>query len=161
MVTGWRVRYDVAGVDWEMLKADLRRDQFDNGRSPEQLRLSFERSQAIALAWSEERVVGTARLLSDGVCNAYLLDVWTHSAFRRRGIGSAMVEGLLDTVRGEHVVLFTGARTDFYSSLGFRREYDTGMSVVVGRWLNRRPTERACASASLSLHVRPSSQACL
>jgi hypothetical protein len=29
-------------------------------------------------------VVGMARLLSDGVSNAYLLDVWTMSAYRRQ-----------------------------------------------------------------------------
>ncbi len=145
METCWQVRNGLAGVDWEVLKADLRCDQFDNGRSPEQLRLSFKRSQASAVAWSQGRVVGTARLLSDGVCNAYLLDVWTQSTYRRRGIGSAMVEALLDTVPGQHVALFTGVRADFYASLGFGREDDTGMSVVVGSWLNRRPTERACA----------------
>ncbi len=55
-------------------------------------------------------MVGTARVLSDGVCNAYLLDVWTQSTYRRRGIGSTMVEALSDTVPGQHVALFTGVR---------------------------------------------------
>ena len=40
-------------------------------------------------------MVGMARLLSDGVCNAYLLDVWTMSAYRRHGIGTAMVRQLI------------------------------------------------------------------
>lgn len=142
----WQVRYHLVGVSWDVLKADLRRDRFDNGRSPEQLRLSFERSHATALACSEERVVGTARLLSDGVCNAYLLDVWTQSTFRRRGVASAQVKALLDTVPGQHVALITGARADFYASLGFKRVDDTGMSLVVGSWLNRTPTDRACSS---------------
>jgi ribosomal protein S18 acetylase RimI-like enzyme len=55
-------------------------------------------------------VVGMARLLSDvsdGVCNAYLLDVWTMSAYRRRGIGTAMVRQLMSRVPGQHVGLQT------------------------------------------------------
>jgi len=76
------------GIDWEQAKADLAADQFDNGRTPEALRRSFEQSQHVAFARDGDRLVGMARLLSDGVCNAYLLDVWTASAYRRQGIAS-------------------------------------------------------------------------
>ena len=37
-------------VNWHELKADLAADQFDNGRSPEQLQTSFENSAAVCLA---------------------------------------------------------------------------------------------------------------
>ncbi|MGH3578968.1 MAG: hypothetical protein ACRDU0_15625, partial [Mycobacterium sp.] len=78
-VGGMPVHIDgsVEGVDWEQAKADLVADEFDNGRSAEALRRSFAHSQKVAFAWDGDRVVGMARLLSDGVCNAYLLDVWT------------------------------------------------------------------------------------
>jgi ribosomal protein S18 acetylase RimI-like enzyme len=36
-----------------------------------------------------------ARLFTDRVCNAYLLDVWTLSAYRRLGIGSALIRQLI------------------------------------------------------------------
>ncbi|MGA2837621.1 MAG: hypothetical protein ABSF84_13585 [Acidimicrobiales bacterium] len=58
------------GIDWAQTKDDLAADDFDNGRSPEALRRSFERSQHVAFARDDGRVVGMARLLSDGVCNA-------------------------------------------------------------------------------------------
>jgi GNAT superfamily N-acetyltransferase len=88
------------GIDWAQAKADLAADDFDNGRTPEALRRSFEQSEHVVFARDGERVVGMARLLSDGVCNAYLLDVWTASAYRRRGIGSAMIDRLLECVPG-------------------------------------------------------------
>ena len=75
-----------------------------------------------------------ARLLSDGVCNAYLLDVWTASSHRRRGIGKAMVERLAAAVPGQHVGLQTDEAQAFYDSLGFRRQPEF-MSRVSGRWL--------------------------
>lgn len=102
-----RVCDSTEGVDWNRAKADLRADDFDNGRSADALRRSFECSQHVALAWDGDRVVGMARLLSDGVCNAYLLDVWTRSAYRRRGIGSSMVRLLTDRVPGQHIGLQT------------------------------------------------------
>jgi predicted GNAT family acetyltransferase len=123
-----------ACVDWSALKRDLAADNFDNGRSPEQLRRSFEKSHSVVFAWSDGRCVGTARLLSDGVCNAYLVDVWTASSHRRRGIASRMIGILLDTVPGQHVALFTSERTDLYTRLGFTEER-TGMSRVSGTWL--------------------------
>ena len=99
------------------------------------LRRSFECSQHVALACDGDRVVGMARLLSDGVCNAYLLDVWTMSAYRRRGIGSSMVRLLTDRVPGQHIGLQTDERRSFYVSLGFRPQ-PSFMSLVVGTWLD-------------------------
>ncbi len=125
---------DVDAVDWVAAKVALAADDFDNGRSPDALHLSFARSQHVAFAWDATEVVGMGRLLSDGVCNAYLLDVWTSSSHRRRGIGSRLVRRLLGEVVGQHVGLQTDDRGDFYGPLGFA-EQPAFWSTVVGRWL--------------------------
>ena len=130
-----RVCDSTEGVDWNQAKADLLADDFDNGRSADALRRSFESSQHVALAWDGDRVVGMARLLSDGVSNAYLVDVWTMSAYRRRGIGSSMVRLLVDRVPGQHIGLQTDDAEEFYVSLGFRPQ-PSFMSLVVGTWLD-------------------------
>jgi GNAT superfamily N-acetyltransferase len=132
------IRYTngLQGVDWADLKADLAADDFDNGRTPEELERSFATSHSVVIAWDRGRVVGTGRLLADGVCNAYLVDLWTASSHRRKGIGGTMVARLLETVPGHHVGLFTEDHAAFYYSLGFREEH-TGMSMVVGVWLGR------------------------
>jgi hypothetical protein len=69
-----RIGESLDGIDWAQAKADLAADDFDNGRSPGALRASFERSQHVAIARDDDRVVGMARLL----------DVWTMSAYRGR-----------------------------------------------------------------------------
>ena len=129
------IRETLDGVDWARAKADLRADDFDNGRSPEALRRSFEQSQHVAIAHDGDRVVGMARLLSDGVCNAYLIDVWTASSHRRRGIATAMVEQLAARVPGQHIGLQTDDAEALYASLGFRPQ-PAFMSRVAGRWLD-------------------------
>ena len=130
-----RIDESLGGIDWAQAKADLAADDFDNGRSPEALRSSFERSQHVAIARDGDRVVGMARLLSDGVCNAYLLDVWTMSAYRRHGIGTAMVRQLMACAPGQHIGLQTDSAQAFYASLGFRPQPEF-LSLVVGRWLD-------------------------
>jgi ribosomal protein S18 acetylase RimI-like enzyme len=130
-----RIDGSLDGIDWEQAKADLAADDFDNGRSPDALRRSFEQSQHVAIARDGDRVVGMARLLSDGVCNAYLVDVWTHSAYRRRGIASAMMRLLIDAVPGQHVGLQTDDAQALYASLGFRPQPEF-WSLVSGRWLD-------------------------
>ncbi|MBC7932220.1 MAG: GNAT family N-acetyltransferase [Rubrivivax sp.] len=116
------------------MKATLAGDDFDNGRTPEQLRASFEQSHAAVIACDGGRIVGTARVLSDGVCNAYVVDVWTLSPYRRRGVARRMIETLEAGLKGQHVYLVTDDAADFYKKLGFK-EQPTGMSKVVGVWL--------------------------
>lgn len=122
-------------VDWAQAKADLAADDFDNGRSPDALRRSFEQSQHVALARDGDRVVGMARMLSDGVCNAYIVDVWTATPYRRQGIASALVRLLVERAPGQHVGLQTEDAQALYSSLGFRPQPEF-WSAISGRWLD-------------------------
>ena len=127
---------DLGAVDWGRMKATLAGDDFDNGRTPEQLRESFGNSYAAVVAYDGEKIVGTARVLSDGVCNAYVVDVWTLSPYRNRGVARTMMRTLEARLAGQHVYLFTDDAVGFYRRLGFR-EQSVGMSKVVGVWLRK------------------------
>ena len=126
---------DIGAVDWDRAKADLEADEFDNGRSAHALRRSFENAQHVSFAFDDARTVGMARLLSDGVCNAYLVDVWTANSHRRQGIASEIVRRLMDCVPGQHIALQTDDAQALYASLGFRPQPEL-MSIVVGTWLD-------------------------
>jgi predicted GNAT family acetyltransferase len=126
---------DVDAIDWPAAKRDLAAHAFDNGRSAAALRRSFAQSQHAAFAVDGDRCVGMARLLSDGVCNAYLLDVWTFTPYRRQGIASRLVGMLAEQVPGQHIGLQTDEARALYRSLGFKLQPDF-MSKVVGRWLD-------------------------
>lgn len=128
-------RSNLTDVDWPEMKATLSRDNFDNGRTPAQLQQSFAQSAHVCLAYSDRQIIGTARALSDGVCNGYIVDVWTLSTYRRRGIASTMIGHLLEKMPGQHVYLFTDDCADFYKKLGFT-ERPVGLEIVVGRWLD-------------------------
>ena len=133
---------DLQDVDWAGMKETLEADDFHNGRTVEQLRLSFENSFATVIVYANGRMIGTARALSDGVCNAYIVDVWTLTEFRRQGVASQMMKTLLAKLEGQHVCLFTDDMGSFYKTLGFAVEPD-GYSQVVGRWLQNETRQMA------------------
>ena len=126
---------NLLGVDWEALTASLTADNFDNGRTPQQLRISFENSHVACFAWADGHIIGKARAISDGVCSAYVVDVWTHSDYRKRGIASEMMRRLMDKLDGQHVYLQADQDVvGFYARLGFA-EQPHGLSRIVGAWL--------------------------
>ncbi len=125
---------DLDGVDWTTMKAVLAADDFDNGRTPAQLETSFRNSFGTCIAYDGDQIVGTARVLSDGVCNAYVVDVWTLTGYRNQGIARAMIDSLLQDLHGQHVYLFTDDAEAFYRRIGFVQR-GVGFERVVGQWL--------------------------
>ncbi len=117
-------------VDWAALKRALTLDRFDNGRTADELRESFINSRHICLACARGKLIGTGRLLSDGVGNAYLVDVWVRSKYRRLGIGGKIVSCLLAAVPGQHIYLQAN-NPRLYARLGFRPQ-PVGMSLIAG-----------------------------
>ena len=130
------IRYtiDSIEIDWGLLKLDLEQDDFHNGRTIEQLRDSFAHSQRVVYAMNQQRCIGTARALSDGVCNCYVVDVWIQSQFRNQGIATKMMEMLIESVPGQHIYLQTDDAVGFYQKLGFQPQPE-GLHLVTGEWL--------------------------
>jgi len=118
------------------MKEAVRIDDFDNGRTPKQMQISFENSFASCIAYAGDEIIGTVRALSDGICNTYIVDVWTKSQYRRRGVATKMMQLTMEKVPGQHVYL--AADDDvmaFYSKLGFKVD-GNGVGRVVGTWLD-------------------------
>ncbi len=107
-------------VNWQALKDAYRRSNWDNGRSPQQLQLAFENSYTVCIAYFEDKLIGTARAISDGVRCAAIFDVWVSPEFRRQGIGYQIIQAILNDLEGQFVVLTTDIK-EFYSKLGFRK----------------------------------------
>jgi predicted GNAT family acetyltransferase len=122
------------GIDWHALNQRLAADDFDNGRTDAQLRLSFENSARVVFACIGGEVIGKARAISDGVCNAYVVDVWTYSPHRKQGIARRMMDLLAEGLPGQHIYLFTDDAEDFYEKIGFQRQ-GIGMYRMSGEWL--------------------------
>jgi ribosomal protein S18 acetylase RimI-like enzyme len=122
-------------VDWAALRDDLIQDDFHNNRTTEQLQISFNNSFICIFVLDSNRCVATARALSDEICNCYVVDVWTQSAYRKRGVANRMMQMIIDAVPGQHIYLQTDDAQLFYEKLGFAVQPD-GMFRISGEWLN-------------------------
>lgn len=90
-------------------------------RTPEELAQQLAGSRWVVSAWDGAELVGMARAISDGITNAYVSSVMVAAAWRRQGVGRALMRRLMDgrpaTIRW---VLHSAERAvEFYRSLGF------------------------------------------
>ena len=87
------------------------------------LATALRNSCVVCAAYSGAELVGMGRALGDGVSDAYIQDVVVDDAFRRRGIGGAIVKRLVAELRGRGVdwIGLVGApgTESFYRGLGF------------------------------------------
>lgn len=127
-------KLDLEDVDWQEIKQKVAEDDFDNGRTAAELEESFRNSGATVIAYAGNEIIGKVRALTDGVCNAYVVDVWTYTPYRNRGVAKRMLELLFGQLLGQHLYLFTDTAVGLYERVGFKQQ-GIGMGRVVGEWL--------------------------
>ena len=94
------------------------------GREPSRLGRMLGGSQAVVSAWRERQLVGFGRATSDGVYRAVLWDVVVAMDHQGQGVGSRIVEALLESpgLAGvERVYLMTTNGSRFYEQLEFKK----------------------------------------
>jgi len=78
-------------------------------------------SQRAVVAEADDEIVGFARAITDGISNGYVSMVVVAEQHRRRGIGKALVEGLIESEPDITWVLRAGrtGAAEFFAKLGF------------------------------------------
>ncbi|MFM8331927.1 MAG: GNAT family N-acetyltransferase [Candidatus Methylumidiphilus sp.] len=81
----------------------------------------IEQSQRTAVAFAEQRVVGFARGITDGISNGYLSMVVVDQAYRNQGIGRALVGHVMGGNPDITWILRAGrdGAFQFFGKLGF------------------------------------------
>lgn len=89
--------------------------------SVEDLGRLISASQRSLVAVADGKIVGFARAVTDGISNGYLSMVVVAEAYRRQGIGQALVEGILGSEPNITWVLRAGREgaAEFFAKLGF------------------------------------------
>ena len=89
-------------------------------RDAQRIRQAFKSSQKVITAWSGDNLVGAGRLITDGICYGFIVDIGVMPAFQKQGVGKGiMTHLLLDT--GHLIVQLypTKGNIGFYEKLGF------------------------------------------
>ncbi|MBI3946620.1 MAG: GNAT family N-acetyltransferase [Armatimonadetes bacterium] len=89
-------------------------------RAPEVVAGALNGSGAYVMARDGDRLVGMGRLLSDGYLFGYINNMVVDPAYQGRGVGTRILEMLLEEARDlEMVFLYTNTADDFYRRHGF------------------------------------------
>jgi ribosomal protein S18 acetylase RimI-like enzyme len=82
----------------------------------------FENASLVLTAWHESRLVGVARVLTDGVLYSYLCDLAVEPDFQRLGIGKMLIREVLSRCAGTDLVLRdSDISSTFYERIGFQK----------------------------------------
>lgn len=102
---------------------DLLSDAFNEKRDLNQTINDFKLSQNFELAFDGKKLVGIARLVTDGVKEALLLNVATLSSYQGRGIALEIIKRLASQVPGYEIFLHAhpGSYSFYNSKKEFRR----------------------------------------
>lgn len=96
------------------------------------LRRGFENSLLVLAAYEDGRLIGIVRCVGDGETIVWIQDVLVHPAYRRRGVGRALILAVLERYpKVRQIELATDdtpEMTAFYKSLGFRAFSEIGCS---------------------------------
>lgn len=128
---GVDLRFDkqFAVGDWLLLYRAARYNAWWTERNA---RAALAYAHLVATAWSEQQLVATLTVWSDGVNFAWLDDLVVHPDHRRLGIGSQLVSETVARIGAGGVsavqVLAMSGREQFFTRLGF--VVQPGMAVM-------------------------------
>ena len=99
-------------------------------KHPEVLEKAYANSLCVLAAYEDEKLVGLIRCVGDGHTILFIQDLLVHPDHQRRGIGTALMNALLDEYPHVYQIELATDNTEktvaFYKSFGFRNLSDIG-----------------------------------
>ncbi|MER8864537.1 GNAT family N-acetyltransferase [Mesorhizobium sp. M0751] len=125
-MANFEISFDLSRIDFRATSDILKESYWGSGRSDELHRRAFSNSLCVG-AYVAGNQVGFGRAISDRAVFAYLADVIVWPEHRGQGIGTRLVQALIDhpdckTVT--HWSLSTNDAHSIYEKLGFRPSTD-------------------------------------
>jgi N-acetylglutamate synthase-like GNAT family acetyltransferase len=116
-------------IDWQELSDMIRAAPLGH-KEPARLRTAFTNSMYRCFVYDEGKLVGTGRVLADGVDAAYVCDVAILPSHQGSGLGKEIVGRLVEQARGHKKIILYAVpgKEDFYARFGFRR-MTTAMAI--------------------------------
>jgi len=102
---------------------------FNNKRDIDKTLYDFRVSQFVELAFDNNKLIGCARLLTDGVGEAILLNVCVDPDYQKRGIGLEIIERLCSQAKDFDIFIHTHPKAlSFYNNSRDFKRYKTAFS---------------------------------
>jgi len=93
-----------------------------------ELILAVQNSWYYISAYDKEKMVGSGRIVCDGVVHALILDLIVHPDFQKKGIGDQILDKLVEKCRQYHIrdiqLFCAKGYSGFYEKRGFKKRPD-------------------------------------
>lgn len=120
---------DADNINWREL-ADLIEAAHLGKRNIGKLETAFRNSEMRCFAYYGGKLIGAGRGISDGALRAAIYDVVVLPQYQGKGIGSMIMEYLLERANAEIIMLFANpGKEPFYGRIGFRK-MKTAMAIM-------------------------------
>jgi len=131
---GFRVSSDKDQVNIDILHDLLSRSYWAKDRTREEIEQSIASSLCFSLLTGEQQI-GFARVLTDSMAYAIILDMIISDNFRGQGLGKWLMECICDhpAIRHLRQLLWTGDADSFYRKSGF--EEMPGLKFMARNWV--------------------------
>lgn len=96
--------------------------RFIENREFDKIKSAFQTSYKVVTAWDGSKLIGSCRMLSDGICYGAVFDVAVLPEYQRKGVGKGLMNLLLkeEELMTIHLTSTFG-NEDFYKKLGFKK----------------------------------------
>lgn len=118
----FHVSSDKEKLDFRRVVQLMRQSYWARTRSEEMIRKAMEGSVCYGVYDREGYMVGYARIITDFATTFYLMDVIIDEDYRGKGLGTLLMDAVMDDVGSLHGVLHTDDAGGFYERYGFRHD---------------------------------------
>jgi ribosomal protein S18 acetylase RimI-like enzyme len=121
--------YDQSTIDWEQLSTLYRVAPLGD-KTVANLKIVFSNSKFKCFVFENDKLIGVGRALADGLDCSYLCDVAIHPEYQGIGLGSKIVNQLIElSVGHKKIILYANpGKEGFYKKLGFK-PMNTAMAI--------------------------------
>lgn len=124
----FKVVTDCSKVDWKIVPETLKKVGMAY-HSPDKHKRAFEASHTTIFIYSDSRLIGFGRAISDGETQAAIYDCAVCPEYQGHGIGSLIIQNILENIPGCNVILYSApGKEGFYQKKQFRK-MKTGMAL--------------------------------
>ena len=131
----YTISTDKARLDINLIHDFLsNRSYWAKGRSLKDVKTSIENSICFGLYNRDDRMIGFARVLTDGVAFAYVMDVFILEPYRGRDLGQYLLDHVLHRsgIQVKVWMLGTADAQGLYEKFGFQ-SLETGTRFMIRR----------------------------
>ncbi|WP_320171847.1 GNAT family N-acetyltransferase [Maridesulfovibrio sp.] len=116
-----KFKYDTKGIDWTAITETLK--SVDMASYPPEIhKKAFKASYCTIFAYSEGKMVGFRRAISDGAYQAAIYDCAVLEEYQGHGLGKLIVKEILANISGINTILYASpGKEGFYEKNGIQK----------------------------------------